>query len=342
MTTNPLGVLVAGFDGIGSQDHQNAMYLPAFAAHPDFELVAAVDLGGRAGAAGVSEREGIEHITDYEQALADPRVDVVSVAAPLSDRARHIATAIRAGKHVLADKPLAASAPEAEQLANLAESHRTVLVPAHHQRLRGAVRSAAGAVRGGRVGLPWNVQADFLVAGGDLVPSGELVNLALYPVDVLRSILGLAVRRVHAITRTYWHGGADDFAILQLDHDHGVTSTITCGRMRAVAGVPKAGLAVHRYRISGSHGVLLVDALKPQLSVRTAERNDVRWTGGDTVTALLDVLRDGIRSGRPAIDARDAVETQRVVDAARRSVDLGHPVEIAATAEKAEKAGTNS
>jgi predicted dehydrogenase len=332
MNTEPLGVLVAGFDGIGSQDHQNAMYLPALAAHDGFRLVAAVDLDGNAGAKDASLRYDVEHADDYERALADPRIQVVSVAAPLADRARHIAAAIRAGKHVLADKPLAATADEADELSHLAAAQGTVLVPAHHQRLQPALRSAAAAVKGGRLGLPWNVQVDFLVAGGDPAPSGELVNFALYPIDVVRSILGLPIRRVHAITRTYWHDGADDFAVLLLDHDHGVTSTITCGRLGVLADVPPGGLAVHRYRVSGSHGVLLVDALKPRLVAHNSERRSNRWSGPSTVDSLLQVLHDGIRSGRPALNADDAVHAQRVVEAAARSAASGTPVDVTAIA----------
>lgn len=328
MTDKQLGVLIAGFDGFGPQDHQRAMYLPAFAAHPDFQLVSTVDLGGVSGAAAVAKAHDLDQPAGLDEALADSRVHVVSIAAPPERRAECVAAALRAGKHVLADKPLAATAAEARQLAELADAQHLVLVPAHHQRLHGAVRSAAGAVRAGRIGLPWNLQADFIVAGGEPVPVGELANFGLYPVDVVRSILGLGVRRVHAITQRHWHAEADDFAILMLDHEHGVTSTLTCGRTGPLADVQPAGLAVHRYRISGSHGVLLVDARKPNVTLRTANGSAPRWTGPNTVVRLLDVLRDGIRTGAPAITGWDAVHALRVLEAAARSAATGLPVDL--------------
>jgi predicted dehydrogenase len=121
-------------------------------------------------------------------------VTVVSVPAALDRRAEVISRAVRAGKHVLAHKPMALTVADCDEIARLAAEHGVVVVPAHHLRLNAALRSVRGAVRAGRVGLPWNVQADFLVAGGDPVPTGELVNLALYPIDVVHSLLGLAVR----------------------------------------------------------------------------------------------------------------------------------------------------
>jgi len=284
-------VALVGNGGIGTQDHQSSMYRPAFERHPAFELV-----------------------DDQDEAR------VLSIAVPLAERGAVVADAIRAGKHVLADKPLAATLAEAVEIERLAAEHGVVVVPAHHQRFGAALRSATAAVRAGRVGLPWNVQCDFVVAGGDPAPTGELVNFGLYPVDAVRALLGLEVRRVHAT-------GSPDLVTLLLDHDHGVTSTVVCGRVPALHDLPPGGLAVHRYRISGSHGVLAVDARKPALQVRTTDTNGPVWTGPGTVDALLDVLAAGIAGGRAAIGPHDAVQAQRVIEAAQRSMETGTPVE---------------
>ncbi len=328
MTSTRIGVLLAGFGGLGSQDHQSAMYLPAFLRHRRFDVIGAVDVPGGDGAEKAAREYGLPHLSDLDAGLADPSVAVVSVAAPLEQRAEIVARAVRAGKHVLADKPLAATLSDAEQIERLAAEHGVAVVPAHHQRLHGILRSAQAAVRSGRVGLPWNVQADFLVAGGDPAPTGELVNLALYPIDVVHGMLGLEVRRVYARSGQYWHGGSGDFVALLLDHDHGVTSTIACGRTDPVQDIRPAALAVHRYRISGSHGVLLSDATKPALSVRSTNRHDVAWTGPDTVDALLDVLATAVSTGAAELSAADAVHVQRVVEAAQQSLDSGRPVEL--------------
>ncbi|GIJ73878.1 Gfo/Idh/MocA family protein [Virgisporangium ochraceum] len=317
-------VVLVGFGGIGTQDHQTDMYLPAFARHPAFTLVGTLgsaDPGGAEKAAKAASDHGLRHFTDPAEAFT--AADVVCVAAPIGLRGGIVADAVRAGKHVLADKPLSASLTEALRIQRLAAEHGVVVVPAHHIRLGGALRSARAAVRAGRVGLPWNVQADFLVAGGDPSPLGELVNLALYPVDAVCSILGLDVTRVYAT-------GGPALVTLMLDHPHGVTSTVVCGRTGTLHGLAPAGLATHRYRVSGSHGVLTVDATKPALRVRTAERQSTAWTGPGTVDALLDVLAAGIRTGRPEIGVADAVRTLRVIEAAQRSIDTGAPVHLEA------------
>ncbi|WP_329255167.1 Gfo/Idh/MocA family oxidoreductase [Actinoallomurus sp. NBC_01490] len=306
-------VLLAGFGGLGGgQDHQRAMYLPAFQAHPGFTV---------AGAVGADDL-GVPSYPDLDTALAESDAEVVSVCLPPGERAKAIVAALRAGRHVLADKPLAVTAEDTEAVAAAAAESGTVCMPAHHQRFAPALRSARTALASGRVGLPWNVQADFLVAGGDPCPLGELTNFGVYPVDVVLALTGLPVRRVHA-------RAGDGVTLLLLDHDRALTSAIAVGRITGTADVRPGGLAVHRYRISGSNGVMNVDATKPGATLRTATGVRTAWTGPDTVARMLTELHAAITGGRPAeVGPADALAAIRVVEAARRSLETGRPVSL--------------
>jgi len=310
-------VLLAGFGGLGGgQDHQRSMYLPAFRAHPGFTIA------GTTGMTGTDGGLDVPSYPDLPTALARCDAEVVSVCLPPEDRAAAILAALRAGRHVLADKPMALTAAESAAIAAAAEESGTVCMPAHHQRFAPAVRSARAAVAAGRVGLPWNIQADFLVAGGDPCPLGELTNFGVYPVDVVSALTGQPVRRVHARSDR-------DLTLLLLDHDHGLTSTICVGRVQGAAGVPAGGLVLHRYRISGSNGVMDVDAAKPAATVRTATGVRAAWTGPGTVDRMLAELHAAITGGRRAeVGPGDALAAIRVVEAARRSIATGRPVHL--------------
>ncbi|MFG1853928.1 Gfo/Idh/MocA family protein [Actinomadura geliboluensis] len=299
-----LKVLPWGSGGFGTQDHQHDMYLPAFRAHAGFEVVESdrPDIGGAVRATGA---------------------EVVCVCAPPEERADRVVEALRAGCHVLADKPLALDAAGVEAIAAVAAETGLVCMPAHHHRFGAAVQAARGALASGRVGLPWNVQADFLVDGGDPCPDGELVNFGLYPVDVVRALTGQAVRRVHAVPGRE----RGRFTVLLLDHEHGMTSTITVGRLRGTVDAP--GMALHRYRISGSGGVMDVDAAKPGASVRTVTGSRTAWHGPGTVDRMLTALHTAVVTGRPPeAGPADALAALRVTDAAARSLALGTPVPI--------------
>ncbi|TDC80666.1 Gfo/Idh/MocA family oxidoreductase [Actinomadura sp. 7K507] len=299
-----LRVLPWGSGGFGTQDHQHDMYLPAFQEHGGFTVVES----GR---------------PDLKAAARETGADVVCVCAPPDERAARVIEALRAGCHVLGDKPLALDAADVEAIGAAAAETGLVCMPAHHHRFGAAVQAGRSALASGRIGLPWNVQADFLVDGGDPCAEGELINFGLYPVDVVLALTGQAVHRVHALP------GRDRgrLTVLLLDHEHGLTSTITVGRLRGTVDAP--GMALHRYRISGSGGVMDVDAAKPGASVRTVTGNRAAWHGPGTVGRMLTALHTAIVTGRPAEAApADALAALRVTQAAARSLALGAPVPI--------------
>ncbi len=69
--------------------------------------------------------------TSYADVLADPTVDAVVIATPVSSHHPLAVAAIEAGKHVFVEKPLAASAEQAEELIAMAGERELVLMPGH-------------------------------------------------------------------------------------------------------------------------------------------------------------------------------------------------------------------
>src|SRR5450755_4735999 len=86
-----LGVLLLSFASLGGQAHQKAMYLPVLRAHPALRLVAVADeAAAPAEQHALNRREAealdLAYVPDLDAALADPRVDVVSVCCPFERR----------------------------------------------------------------------------------------------------------------------------------------------------------------------------------------------------------------------------------------------------------------
>lgn len=325
--SQPVKVLLAGFAGLGTQDHQSAMYAPALAAHPGFAIVAvaALDAPGDAErAAKAAAQLGVPVAASLAEGLALSDVDAVAVCAAPGGRVAAVTTALRAGKHVLADKPLASTAAEVREIAEVAAETGGVVCVAHHHRFQPMLLAAAPALANGRVGLPWNVHADFLVAGGDPCPDGELLNFGVYPLDVVSALTGQPVHRVY--TRAV---AGESLLMLALDHANGLTSTIVVGRTGPRLGVPEGGLALHRYRVSGSHGTAWIDATKPAVTVTTASTVDQSTVDAGTVARLLDDFHGAVAAGRPAtVSTVEALRAAEVLDAARRSLASGRPEDV--------------
>src|SRR5919108_2664423 len=78
--------------------------------------------------------------TDYQELLADTGLNAVAIATPVGTHFNFAKAALEAGKHVLLEKPLTASVKEAEQLLELADRQRLVLMVDHTFVYTGAVR----------------------------------------------------------------------------------------------------------------------------------------------------------------------------------------------------------
>jgi predicted dehydrogenase len=232
-----------------------------------------------------------------------------------------------AGKHMLVDKPLALSVPECDAIERACSAAGVVCLPAYHYRFHPAVRSARAAVMGGSIGLPWAIHSEFIIAEGTSAwPPGELLNFGLYPIDAMRSIVGLQVRSVYATRGAFFFGdGADDFSVLAMTLEHGVVATTSVGRA-PTAGHPNGYGGDRRLRLMGSHGTLIVDAAKPALSVYGAER---RYYGKDSLRALVDHLVACVRGDvEPELGPGDARAALEVVVAARISAEQNRVVDL--------------
>lgn len=109
-TTVNLALVGAGAFSVG-------MHLPNLKKLPDdYSLYAVVDRLGHAAKA-AAEQFGVQFAgTDYEQILSDPKVDAILIATRHNLHAPMVLHALRAGKHVLVEKPLALTAEELKQI----------------------------------------------------------------------------------------------------------------------------------------------------------------------------------------------------------------------------------
>src|SRR5262245_57181004 len=94
----------------------------------------------------------IRTTTDVEEVLGDPTIDPGAIATPVATHYQLALRALRAGKHVLVEKPLTTSVEHAEHLIEEAERRGLVLMVDHTFVYTGAVRKIKELVDDGRLG----------------------------------------------------------------------------------------------------------------------------------------------------------------------------------------------
>ncbi len=189
--------------------------------------------------------------TRYDDVLADPAVDGVVIATPISTHYPLAAAALRAGKHVMVEKPLAASSEQAVSLIEMAERPGLVLMPGHTFLYSPPVIMIRSLIESGEVGDIYFISTSRVNLG--LHQSDVSVTWDLGPHDfsILRHLLDETPARVSALARGCIIPAIPDVAFIDLEYASG-----------AVGHVELAWLAPSKLRrttIVGSRKMIVYD-----------------------------------------------------------------------------------
>jgi len=120
-----LNVGIVGF-GLSGQ----VFHTPFIDVNPDFNLHTIVSTGTLA-----ADKYASAHITpSFDELLSNPEIDVVIICSPNSFHFSHASAALRAGKHVIVEKPFTVSSAEAKSLIDIAHNSNKYLFPFHNRR----------------------------------------------------------------------------------------------------------------------------------------------------------------------------------------------------------------
>jgi predicted dehydrogenase len=221
-------------------------------------------------------------VADFKQAVADPQADAVIVATINSALAGVAAAAIRAGKHVIVEKPAGISVKQIDELISLAEKHGVcVRVGFNHRYHPAFIKAraifASGVMgelmfirarygHGGRVGYDKEWRADPKLSGG-----GELIDQGIHLIDLAGWFLG-GFKKIdgHAAT-FFWDMPVDDNAFLDLRTTNGQTAWlhVSCTEWKNLFSFEIYGrnTKLHIEGLGGSYGVekLYHHQMKPEM-----------------------------------------------------------------------------
>ena len=223
-------------------------------------------------------------VADFKQAVADPQVDAVIVAVINSALTEVSAAAIRAGKHVLVEKPAGISVKQIDELIALADRQGVCVRVGFNHRCHPAFRKAreiyeSGVMgelmfvrarygHGGRVGYDKEWRADPKLSGG-----GELIDQGIHLIDLAGWFLG-DFTRVEGHAATYfWNMPVDDNAFLSLQTARGQTAWlhVSCTEWKNLFSFEIYGrhTKLHIEGLGGSYGVekLYHYQMKPEMGV---------------------------------------------------------------------------
>jgi predicted dehydrogenase len=349
MAGNKNGLLSVGVIGCGYWGSKHVRVLRSVVGVGE---VVAVDRDQGILQAMTDAHPGVSTCTSFEEAIK--RVDAVIIATPPSTHAPLALAALRAGCHVMAEKPMATTSAEAQELINVAESAFLTLMAGHTFEYNPAVWKLRELIQSGELGKIYHINTARLNLGLYQSDVNVIWDLAPHDVSILNYILGSQPNRVMAWARPHAHEQLEDVAYLRLDYDEiGVSSQVHVSwldpcKVRKVTVAGSRKMAVY-CDLTVDERIKVFDkgvAFEPDESMvpgpPSYHHGGIESPYNDLEEPLKlegeEYIRSILTGERPRSDGRSGLAVVRVLEAAERSLSLGQPVEIEAASLSAQVA----
>ncbi len=348
MSTPPLGFALVGTGMIAGYHAQ------AIAQTPGARLVGVVSRSPEKGRAFAAQHNIPILTATVEEMVARPDVQVINVTTPSGAHLEPALIAIRAGRHVIIEKPLETTPARVDQI-NAAAAKAGVKVAAIFQgRFGSGAQTVKVALDAGRLGrlvlasayVKWHRTADYYKTPWkgtwELDGGGALMNQAIHGVDLLQWFAGLPTEVFGQFTRRVHTGiQADDTTVATLKFPDGALGTIEA----STALWPGWS---RRIELCGEHGSICLEddyisrwdfakAEPGDDAIRSAKRDNALGSGagvpgGISLAGHLRQIGDlvaAVRDNRPpAIDGRDGRKAVALVHAIYESAKSGKAVKL--------------
>ena len=146
---------------IGCGTIANAAHIPSYMNNPEAEIVYFCDIISERAQKAVAQYGCGRAVTDYHEVLNDPQIEAVSVCTPNNVHAQIAIDALRAGKHVLCEKPAARTYAEALEMQKVQHETGRVLNIGVVNRFNDSVNRIKEYIDGGKLGDVHHVYASF-------------------------------------------------------------------------------------------------------------------------------------------------------------------------------------
>jgi predicted dehydrogenase len=288
---------------------------------------------------------GITTTTDHRELIANPDVDAVVIATPVSTHFELAMQALQAGKHVLVEKPLTSTAEQCMRLIEEAVKRQRLLMVDHTFVYTSAVRKIKELVDDGRLGQLYYYDSVRINLGLFQHDVNVLWDLAVHDLSIMNYVLGTQPIAVAATGMAHVPGKLEDVAYLTCFFDHNLIAHFHVNWL--------APVKMRRTLIGGDRQMIVYDDLEPSEKIKVYDKGITLNTIPEGVYQMLVGYRTGdmwapqlsatealrvealhflecIGSGqRPLTDGQAGLNVVKILEAATESLaQRGRPISL--------------
>jgi predicted dehydrogenase len=227
----------------------------------------------------------IRVVSEMDELLGDPTIDAIVVATPVPTHYDVGRRVLEAGKHVMIEKPMAYTLPDASALYELAESLGLVLTVGHVYQFSPAVEWLASRIASGRLGKLFHVDSIRINLGPPYSEVDVVWDLAPHDLSILiylmwQSGLSTEVARMQVMGNNFVKEALTDLIHIFIEFTCGLTahihvSWVTSNKVRLM-------------QISAEHGTVVFDDMQPSEKIKVFSQGvDTRLGADDTQSGEL-------------------------------------------------------
>lgn len=281
---------------------------------------------------------GVEGVESADALLARGDIDAVAIATPVRTHGPLALEALRAGKHVLVEKPMAASAREAEEMVGAASEAGRVLMVDHTFIYSGPVRKMKEILDSGDLGDLYYVDSVRINLGLFQHDVNVVWDLAPHDLSIMDFLIGRLPRSLSAFGACHADSRheIEDVAYLNLDFGGGLLASFHVNWLSPVkirhfaVGGSKKGL-VYNDLVAGEkikvydRGITVSSDPEARRGVLVGYRTGDLWVPhideGEPLQQMVRHFAECIRENkRPITDGEAGLRVVRILDAAQRSI----------------------
>jgi predicted dehydrogenase len=278
----------------------------------------------------------IQITTDCQDIFNDPDIDAVAIATPVSTHYDLALAALKAGKHVMVEKPMTATTEQSLRLIDEAERRNLVLMVDHTFVYTGAVRKMQELVFNNRLGNIYYYDSVRVNLGLFQHDVNVLWDLAVHDLSIMDYVLPSKPYAVSATGISHITGGPENIAYLTLFFENNLIAHLHVNWL--------APVKVRRTLIGGSQKMIVFDDLDPSekvkvydkgITVNNSTESDyqrlIGYRAGDMWAPHLEVtealrtealhfIRCIQHGDRPITDGSSGLRVVRILEAATQSM----------------------
>ena len=292
--------------------------------------------------------------TSEEALLSDPEIDAVYIGTPPVCHVEQAKICADHGKHILIEKPLAMTSEEGQKVVDYCKSKGVLIAAGLMMRFGAYVQAMKKAVAEGKIGKPVSGYAQFTCWYPDMPGNwrqskkngggGSMMDMGVHCIDLMQYILGTKVKDVAAFHDTLtFNYEVEDSSTVLLRMENGAQCVV-----QSNFNIPDDA-AKWRIELFGDQGRLIGDtvigqvdggsldamflgaqgAYDAQQDKKDGERSAIEVEFGNMYAREVASFSNSILTGAPLeVPAEEAVQVQRVMEAAYRSNDEARTIKL--------------